>query len=104
MNFKDTLVWKTLNDRNMCKVELNCAFCSIKHSWDLYSSFYFIHKSFGYTMVESRFIKVLFVRMYMFLECGGIHLRGLRTKLTSFDYATLCCFSVDQIDMQLDFN
>ena len=36
--FKKTMIWRVLNDDgNEYKVDLNCAFCSCKHTWDLYS-------------------------------------------------------------------
>ncbi|KAF8014911.1 hypothetical protein BT93_H0647 [Corymbia citriodora subsp. variegata] len=38
-NFKRSMVWRTINDGNRSKVNLNCAFCSCKYTWDLHSAF-----------------------------------------------------------------
>ncbi|GMQ00093.1 hypothetical protein CsSME_00047331 [Camellia sinensis var. sinensis] len=38
-NFKKSRVWRTINDGNRSKIDLNCAFCSCKQTWDLHSAF-----------------------------------------------------------------
>ncbi|KAD3068667.1 hypothetical protein R6Q59_017307 [Mikania micrantha] len=38
-NFKKTRVWRTINDGNRSKIDLNCAFCSSNDVWDLHSAF-----------------------------------------------------------------
>ncbi|KAL3517444.1 hypothetical protein ACH5RR_020033 [Cinchona calisaya] len=46
-NFKQTRVWRTINDGHRNKIELNCAFCSCKQTWDLHSAFC-LRRYFGY--------------------------------------------------------
>ncbi|XP_022727522.1 phytochrome A-associated F-box protein-like [Durio zibethinus] len=46
-NFKKSRVWKTLNDGNRSKIDLNCSFCSCKDTWDLHSAFC-LRRVFGY--------------------------------------------------------
>ncbi|KAL6978393.1 Phytochrome A-associated F-box protein [Sarracenia purpurea var. burkii] len=46
-NFKRSRVWRTINDGNRSKVDLNCAFCSCKQTWDLHSAFC-LRRVFGY--------------------------------------------------------
>ncbi|CAO2839719.1 unnamed protein product [Amaranthus hypochondriacus] len=46
-NFKKSRVWRTINDGNRCKIELNCAFCSCKETWDLHSAFC-LKRGFGF--------------------------------------------------------
>lgn len=38
-NFKKSRVWRTINDGNRSKIDLNCAFCPSKDVWDLHSAF-----------------------------------------------------------------
>ncbi|KAK1420478.1 hypothetical protein QVD17_22105 [Tagetes erecta] len=38
-NFKKSRVWRTINDGNRSKIDLNCAFCSSNDVWDLHSAF-----------------------------------------------------------------
>ncbi|KAI3783171.1 hypothetical protein L2E82_13235 [Cichorium intybus] len=38
-NFKQSRVWRTINDGNRSKIDLNCAFCPSNEVWDLQSSF-----------------------------------------------------------------
>ncbi|XP_010069918.2 phytochrome A-associated F-box protein [Eucalyptus grandis] len=38
-NFKRSMVWRTINDGNRSRIDLNCAFCSCKETWDLHSAF-----------------------------------------------------------------
>lgn len=38
-NFKQSMVWRTINDGNRSKIDVNCAFCSCKETWDLHSAF-----------------------------------------------------------------
>lgn len=45
-NFKQSRVWRTINDGNR-KIDLNCAFCSSKQTWDLHSAFC-LRRYFGY--------------------------------------------------------
>ncbi|PIN04579.1 hypothetical protein CDL12_22888 [Handroanthus impetiginosus] len=46
-NFKQSRVWRTINDGNRSKIDLNCVFCSSKQTWDLHSSFC-LRRCFGY--------------------------------------------------------
>ncbi|KAH7862577.1 hypothetical protein Vadar_006652 [Vaccinium darrowii] len=46
-NFKKSRVWRTINDGNRSKVDLNCAFCSCNQTWDLHSAFC-LRRVFGY--------------------------------------------------------
>ena len=46
-NFKRSRVWRTINDGNRSKIDLNCAFCPCKETWDLHSSFC-LRRVFGY--------------------------------------------------------
>ncbi|XP_022757993.1 phytochrome A-associated F-box protein [Durio zibethinus] len=46
-NFKKSRVWRTINDGNRRKIDLNCAFCSCKKTWDLHSAFC-LRRVFGY--------------------------------------------------------
>ncbi|XP_049408270.1 phytochrome A-associated F-box protein [Solanum stenotomum] len=46
-NFKQSRVWRTINDGNRKKIDLNCAFCSAKQTWDLHSAFC-LRRYFGY--------------------------------------------------------
>lgn len=46
-NFKRSRVWRTINDGNRGKIDLNCAFCSCKETWDLHSAFC-LRRGFGY--------------------------------------------------------
>lgn len=42
INFKETVIWREINNAgDEYKVDLKCAFCSCKNTWDLYSSFSF---------------------------------------------------------------
>ncbi|XP_038708911.1 phytochrome A-associated F-box protein [Tripterygium wilfordii] len=38
-NFKRSRVWRTINDGNRRKIDLNCAFCACNETWDLHSAF-----------------------------------------------------------------
>ncbi|KZV33772.1 phytochrome A-associated F-box protein [Dorcoceras hygrometricum] len=46
-NFKQSRVWRTINDGNRTKIDVNCAFCCSKKTWDLHSSFC-LRRYFGY--------------------------------------------------------
>jgi hypothetical protein len=46
-NFKRTRVWRTINDGNRSKVDVNCAFCASNETWDLHSAFC-LRRVFGY--------------------------------------------------------
>ncbi|KAL7226810.1 hypothetical protein ACSBR1_021811 [Camellia fascicularis] len=46
-NFKKSRVWRTINDGNRSKIDLNCAFCSCKQTWDLHSAFC-LRRVFGF--------------------------------------------------------
>ncbi|KAE8657663.1 Phytochrome A-associated F-box protein [Hibiscus syriacus] len=46
-NFKKSHVWRTINDGNRNKTDLNCAFCSCEQTWDLRSAFC-LRRVFGY--------------------------------------------------------
>ncbi|CAN1198003.1 Phytochrome A-associated F-box protein [Linum perenne] len=38
-NFKRSRVWRTINDGNRKKIDLSCAFCECRQTWDLHSAF-----------------------------------------------------------------
>ncbi|XP_054824601.1 phytochrome A-associated F-box protein-like [Prosopis cineraria] len=46
-DFKRSRVWRTINDGNRRKIDLNCAFCLCKETWDLHSAFC-LRRVFGY--------------------------------------------------------
>ncbi|KAH6808483.1 F-box family protein [Perilla frutescens var. hirtella] len=46
-NFKESRVWRTVNDGNKSRIDFDCAFCSSKQMWDLHSSFC-LRRYFGY--------------------------------------------------------
>ncbi|GFP85594.1 phytochrome a-associated F-box protein [Phtheirospermum japonicum] len=46
-NFKQSRVWRTINDGSRNKLDLHCAFCSSKQIWDLHSSFC-LRRYFGF--------------------------------------------------------
>nr|GMD27815.1 phytochrome A-associated F-box protein [Ipomoea batatas] len=46
-NFKQSRVWRTINDGNRKKIDLNCAFCNSKQTWDLHSAFC-LRRYFGF--------------------------------------------------------
>ncbi|OMO81908.1 phytochrome A-associated F-box protein-like protein [Corchorus olitorius] len=46
-DFKKSRVWRTINDGNRSKIDLNCAFCPCKETWDLHSAFC-LRRVFGY--------------------------------------------------------
>ncbi|KAK4482182.1 hypothetical protein RD792_009323 [Penstemon davidsonii] len=46
-NFKQSRVWRTINDGNRSKIDLKCAFCASKETWDLHSSFC-LRRYFGF--------------------------------------------------------
>ncbi|KAL5862903.1 hypothetical protein ACOSQ3_000417 [Xanthoceras sorbifolium] len=46
-NFKRSRVWRTINDGNRSKIDVHCAFCSSKETWDLHSAFC-LRRVFGY--------------------------------------------------------
>lgn len=46
-NFKESRVWRTLSDGDRNKVNLNCTFCSCKHTWNLHSAFC-LRRAFGF--------------------------------------------------------
>ncbi|KAG6415303.1 hypothetical protein SASPL_122709 [Salvia splendens] len=46
-NFKQSRVWRTINDGCRSRIDLNCAFCASKQTWDLHSSFC-LRRYFGF--------------------------------------------------------
>ncbi|WOL10330.1 phytochrome A-associated F-box protein [Canna indica] len=46
-NFKQSRVWKTINDSNRGKIGLDCAFCACRETWDLHSAFC-LRRVFGF--------------------------------------------------------
>ncbi|KAJ4824302.1 hypothetical protein Tsubulata_029360 [Turnera subulata] len=46
-NFKQSRVWRTIHDGNRKKIDVNCAFCGCKQTWDLHSAFC-LRRVFGY--------------------------------------------------------
>ncbi|KAJ0977731.1 hypothetical protein J5N97_013205 [Dioscorea zingiberensis] len=46
-DFKKSGVWRTINDGNRSKIDLCCAFCACKETWDLHSAFC-LRRIFGF--------------------------------------------------------
>ncbi|KAM7521478.1 hypothetical protein LguiA_011380 [Lonicera macranthoides] len=46
-NFKKSRVWRTINDGDRSKIDLHCAYCPCKQTWDLHSAFC-LRRVFGY--------------------------------------------------------
>ena len=46
-DFKRSRVWRTINDGNRKRIDLSCAFCLCKETWDLHSAFC-LRRGFGY--------------------------------------------------------
>ncbi|KAL8160678.1 hypothetical protein V2J09_002215 [Rumex salicifolius] len=46
-NFKRSRVWRTINDGQRSKIDIHCAYCSCKKTWDLHSAFC-LRRVFGY--------------------------------------------------------
>ncbi|KDP28156.1 hypothetical protein JCGZ_13927 [Jatropha curcas] len=46
-NFKRSRVWRTVNDADRSKINLNCAFCGCKETWDLLAAFC-LRRAYGY--------------------------------------------------------
>ncbi|KAL8149062.1 phytochrome A-associated F-box protein-like [Apium graveolens] len=46
-NFKESRVWRTLSYGDRNKVDLSCAYCSCKHTWNLHSAFC-LRRAFGF--------------------------------------------------------
>lgn len=46
-DFKQSRVWRTINDGNRSKIDLNCAFCYCQQTYDLHSAFC-LRRYFGY--------------------------------------------------------
>ncbi|XP_039136838.1 phytochrome A-associated F-box protein [Dioscorea cayenensis subsp. rotundata] len=46
-DFKRSRVWRTINDGNRSKIDLCCAFCACKETWDLHSAFC-LRRVFGF--------------------------------------------------------
>lgn len=46
-NFKESRVWRTINDGNKNRIDFDCAYCSSKQMWNLHSSFC-LRRYFGY--------------------------------------------------------
>lgn len=46
-NFKKSRVWRTINDGNRSRIDLNCVFCACKQTWDLHSAFC-LRRVFGF--------------------------------------------------------
>lgn len=46
-NFRQSRVWRTINDGNRSKIDINCAFCASRQTWDLHSSFC-LRRYFGF--------------------------------------------------------
>ncbi|XVF72622.1 hypothetical protein PTKIN_Ptkin12aG0135300 [Pterospermum kingtungense] len=74
-NFKQSKVWRTINDGNRSKIDLNCAFCSCKQTWDLHSAFC-LRRVFGYHDDGEPV-----VRAYV---CENGHVSGAWTDLPSY--------------------
>lgn len=71
-NFKRSMVWRTINDGNRSKIDLNCAFCSCKETWDLHSAFC-LRRSYAYHDDGD-----LVVRAYV---CENGHVSGAWTEM-----------------------
>ncbi|EXC58829.1 Phytochrome A-associated F-box protein [Morus notabilis] len=46
-DFKASQVWRTVKDGNRTAIDLNCAFCGCKDTWDLHSAFC-LRRGFGF--------------------------------------------------------
>ncbi|KAK7277739.1 hypothetical protein RJT34_22754 [Clitoria ternatea] len=46
-NFRESRVWRSVNDEKRRKVDIGCAFCACRQTWDLLSAFC-LRRSFGY--------------------------------------------------------
>jgi len=46
-NFKRSRVWRAISDANRNRIDINCAFCSCKETWDLHSAFC-LRRGFGF--------------------------------------------------------
>ncbi|TKY52521.1 Phytochrome A-associated F-box protein [Spatholobus suberectus] len=46
-NFGESRVWRSINDEKRRKVDVECAFCTCRHTWDLHSAFC-LRRGFGY--------------------------------------------------------
>ncbi|KAM5564031.1 phytochrome A-associated F-box protein [Rosa sericea] len=46
-DFKGSQVWRNIKDAKRTKVDLNCAYCACKQTWDLHSAFC-LRRGFGY--------------------------------------------------------
>ncbi|GAV66942.1 hypothetical protein CFOL_v3_10451 [Cephalotus follicularis] len=46
-NFKRSKVWRTISDGNRGKIDLSCAFCLCRETWDLHSAFC-LRRVFGF--------------------------------------------------------
>ncbi|XP_050364946.1 phytochrome A-associated F-box protein [Argentina anserina] len=46
-DFKGSQVWRNIKDGKRTQVELSCAYCTCKHTWDLHSAFC-LRRGFGY--------------------------------------------------------
>ncbi|CAH9126417.1 unnamed protein product [Cuscuta epithymum] len=46
-DFKQSRVWRTINDGNKKQTDLSCAFCNAKQTWDLHSAFC-LRRYFGF--------------------------------------------------------
>lgn len=79
-NFKFSRVWRTLNDGNRSKIDISCAFCSCKETWDLHSAFC-LRRIFGYHDDGEPV-----VRAYV---CENGHVSGAWTELPLY---TWCFF------------
>ncbi|CAA0832024.1 Phytochrome A-associated F-box protein [Striga hermonthica] len=70
-DFKQSRVWRTINEGGRIKIDLHCAFCSCNQTWDLHSSFC-LRRHFGFHDDGEPF-----VRAYV---CENGHVSGAWTN------------------------
>lgn len=71
-DFKGSQVWRNIKDAKRTKVDLNCAYCSCKDTWDLHSAFC-LRRGFGYHDDGEPVVRAF--------VCENGHVSGARTDL-----------------------
>ncbi|VFQ92985.1 unnamed protein product [Cuscuta campestris] len=90
-NFKQSRVWRTINDKNRKQTALNCAFCTAKHTWDLYSAFC-LRRYFGFHEDGEQV-----VRAYVLLEYDAPYNGGYHQNVASLHYVDIPRFSLASV-------
>ncbi|KAG5061913.1 hypothetical protein JHK85_003096 [Glycine max] len=71
-NFKASGVWRSISDEKRRKIDVECAFCTCQHTWDLQSAFC-LRRGFGYHLDGEPV-----VRAYV---CENGHVSGAWTNI-----------------------